>query len=308
MVAAAARTGRGLASELDPGGPVGLAAGYDRDGSYLDAAARLGFGFVELGTVTPAPVPDHNPGAAVLVQRLARRASRSSTRRIAVGVNLGIQPGSPPQAAWRDYVHGMRALWADADFFVLNFTAETARALRAPCHRDLLRTLLARVRRAQESLAAASGRHVPVLVKWPVRPVWLDAARVAGEVRALHYAGMVAAFDAGPAVAMAWEAWVPRACSALARALGARAALVAVGGIDSMERALALRATGADLVEVYRGFVTRGPSLVHAIVRAWGAAVGDAEPSLARRRGRLAARTAQLRFAAGQRGDRLGGS
>jgi dihydroorotate dehydrogenase len=250
---------------LDPGGPVGLAAGFDRDGSRLDAAARCGFAFVELGTVTPAPVPGHNPGAAALAGRLARR----EPGRVVVGVNLGMQPGSPPHAAWRDYAQTMRALWGGADFLVLNFTADAARALRGPCHRHLLCALLVRVRRVQESLARSSGRSVPVLVKWPVGPRWLDAVRIASQVRVLGYAGMVAAFETEPAAVRAWEAWVPRACAALARVLRAPATLVAVGGVDSAARALALRAAGAGLVEVYRGFVVQGASLVHGIARAW---------------------------------------
>jgi dihydroorotate dehydrogenase len=251
---------------LELSGPVGLAAGFDRDGTRIEQAAQCGFAFVELGTITPGPVPGGNPGAAALSARLAR--PRSAGRRPIVGVNLGLQPGSPPAEAWRDYLYGMQASWVCADYLVLNFTSDAARDLREPARRHILLALLERAAQAQQRLTQASGRRRPLLVKWPVDPALDDSRDIAQRLPALGYAGMVAAFACETPGDRHWEGWVPHACAAAAHAL-APATLVAVGGIDSAERAAALRAAGAQAVQLYRAFVTQGAAIVHAIRRAW---------------------------------------
>jgi dihydroorotate dehydrogenase len=254
---------------LDFPGPVGLAAGFDRDASRIDEILEWGFGFVELGTVTPQPVPDHNPGAAVLAANLARNQMRSRAigTRPVIGVSLGMQPGSSPEDASSDYVRGMRALWSRADYLVLNFTSTAAQRLHAKDRRGTLLALLAHAQEERQRLAVDTGRGVPLLIKWPVGPSCNEAVRLARRIRALRYDGMVAAFDAEIAGALTWEAWVPRACRSIAEALGPEITLVAVGGVDCARRAVEVRRAGATLVQVYRGFVRLGPALVHAVAR-----------------------------------------
>jgi len=249
--------------------PVGLAAGFDRDGRHLARAGAWGFGFVELGTVTPEPVAEHNPGVAQLVQRLRARARGADP--IVVGVNLGAGPAVAPDEAWRAYAQGLRTAWSCADFIVLNFSSEAARPLRQMRQRACLLDLLARFQRSCAELHAAHGRRLPVLVKWPVEVAQLtEAVGVSAHCAALGYAGMVAAFTA-EASSPSWESWVPAACRALTGGERARP-VIAVGGVDRVERALALQEAGAALVETYRGFVSGGPALVAAMARAWRAA------------------------------------
>jgi dihydroorotate dehydrogenase len=252
-------------------GPVGLAAGFDRDASRIDEVIGWGFGFVELGTVTPQAIPDHNPGAAALATTLARGTvlERPIGERPAIGVNLGMQPGSAVEHAWLDTLRGMRALWSSADYLALNLTSTSAQGLRARERRCTLLALLAHAKEEQQRLAAASGRHVPLLIKWPVGPASDDAVSIGQRIRAFGYDGMIAAFESRSPVDPAWEDWAPRACRRLAQTLGPGMTLIAVGGIDRVCRAIDLRDAGARLVQIYRGFETLGPPLVQAVAGAW---------------------------------------
>lgn len=249
---------------------VGLAAGFDRYGRSIDAVLGWGFGFVELGTVTPRPVPEHNPGATALAESLIRGRARERAigARPVIGVNLGIQPGSLPEDACGDFVHGMCAAWSSADYLVLNLTSKAATPLRLKQHRDMLQRLLARALDESRRLAAASGCEVPLLVKWPVGPDDEPALQLAQRLRALGYDGIVAAFDSDNVPRACWSAYAPRAARAIAEIIGPEMGLIAVGGIDCVQRAVALRDAGAALVQVYRGFVTSGPALVHSIAMA----------------------------------------
>jgi dihydroorotate dehydrogenase len=250
---------------------AGLAAGFDRDAGKLGAVRAWGFGFVELGTVTPQAVPGHNPGVAALAETLAQSAvlARPIGERPVVGVNLGVQPGVAVEDAWLDYLRGMRAVWSSADYVALNFTSASAQALRDTERRHTLLALLAHAKEEQQRLAAAHGRHLPLLIKWPVRPASEDAERIAQRIHTFGYDGMVAAFDGECPLDPYWEQWVPSACQRIAQVLGPRMALVAVGGIDRVRRSLDLRDAGASLVQIHRGFETLGPSLVQAVAGAW---------------------------------------
>jgi dihydroorotate dehydrogenase len=260
---------------------VGLAAGFDRDGSRLDGIVEWGVGFAELGTVTPAPVTGHNPGARALAEILQRRAARGGSAGAApvIGVSLGVQPGSSSRRAGRDYAHGMEAVWTSAHYLVLNFTSRAAQRVREDLHRDVLLAILAQARAAAAHLAASTGHDPPVLVKWRVGPALHDAVSLAQSLRPLGYAGMVAAFDADMGDGAAWEDWVPRGCGVLINELGPTMPLIAVGGIATVERALALQRAGAALLQLYRPFAQQGPALVRAITAAWNAeraCAGDA--------------------------------
>jgi hypothetical protein len=106
-------------------------------------------------------------------------------------------------------------------------------------------------------------------VKWPILQTEDSGLEMMGRIRAFGYDGVVAAFDAGPqAQTSAWEDWVPQTCGRLANAIGPGLALMAVGGVTSAPRALALWRAGAQLVQMYRGFVDAGPELVREVGRA----------------------------------------
>jgi dihydroorotate dehydrogenase len=233
---------------LDFPGPIGLAAGFDRDGRHAGEVLAWGFGCVELGTVTPRPQAEHNPGAPALAARLTGSGILALPigARAVLGVSLGRQPGSPVHDAAREYLAGMRALWDCADYLVLNFTAPAAGPLHAPAQQHALSALLAEAREAQERLAASVRRRVPLLVKWPIRLPDERALAHLARVRDLGYDGVVAAFDSHlERGVVSWEQQVPAACRMLAALLGPRLTLIAVGGIDKAARARALIQAGA---------------------------------------------------------------
>lgn len=223
---------------------VGLAAGYDRDGSRLDEAPAWGFGFVELGTVTPAPVAGHNAGAVALAQRLRGRERGT----MLVGVNIGAQPGRAPAEAWRDYLQVMRCVSAHADYLALNLTGETASALLASGHRADLRRLLHAVHMAR------TAHTPPILLKLPLLAALRADAEIVGEAATLGFDGIIAVRgdDLGS-----------QQFITLAAALPASMTLIAVGGIA--DPAAARRCASADLIQIHRAFASAGPGLVRAL-------------------------------------------
>jgi dihydroorotate dehydrogenase len=230
---------------------VGLAAGYDRDGSLLGRFRACGFGFIELGTVTPLPVPEHNPG----VQALARTIRASglldtpSAHRGVIGINLGMQPGAHPREAWRDYVAGLKAAWGSADYFALNLTSPSTRLANGELQ---LGRMLSRVRDAHEALASASRRYAPLLIKLAVAADRPQSLRTAALARQLDYDGLIvlAEDDAGTAVST---------LECLTDMFADDLALIAVGGIRTAADARARYAAGASLVQIHRA-VTEGGS------------------------------------------------
>lgn len=255
-------------SDLSMVAPVGLAAGFDRDGKFLRQAADWGFGFLEIGTVTPTPQPGHNSGVSHVAEVL--HAHTAPTRRLPIGVNVGTSANSPPERAWRDYARAVTALWSCADYVVLNFSSQSASVLRNPDRRGDLIDLLERVQRCCTCLRASSGRRTPVLIKWPVHARNVpDAMDIAADAGALGYDGLLAAFDDNGSSG-SWECWVPDAC----RDIVARCAtlpVIGVGGVDRAARALSLKRAGAALVQMHRGFVEGGPARVAEVARAWSA-------------------------------------
>ncbi len=140
--------------------------------------------------------------------------------------------------------------------------------LRLEGPRAVLQRLLARARDESRALAATAGYDVPLLVKWQVVPGDARAVRLAQQLRVLGYDGMVAAFDSGNLSRACWMADAPRAIGHLVDTIGPQLALIGVGGIDCVERAVALRHAGVRLVQIYRRFVTSGSGLVRAIATA----------------------------------------
>ena len=235
--------------------PVGLAAGYDRSGALLPQIAAHGFGFVELGTVTPCPVADHNPGVAVLTANLERWRVRAGSTRCLVGVNLGRQPDAPLEQAAQDFEQGMRAVWRCADYLAINLSGAASRALLEAGREPLALDVLRRVRGQQERLTAASGRRVPVVVKVPVVPSAGALPSAVRYCREIGFDGLIAALEDAPL------GDAERVLNRVAEMLG-RMTLIAVGGVRTREQARAYLAAGAHLVQVYRLYAEAGPLAV----------------------------------------------
>ena len=279
---------------LDFPNPVGLAAGFDKDARAPDALLALGFGFVEIGSVTPRPQPGNprprlfrltqdraivnrmgfnNEGAEAARRRLAARAGRTGL----VGVNIGANKDSTDRAA--DYVAGVKTFAPYAAFFTVNISSPNTPGLRDLQGRVALDDLVARVIAARDEAAATSGRR-PVLLK--IAPD-LDLAGlddVVAVARARRLDGLIvsnttlarppslrdaAAKEAG---GLSGAPLFRRSTWMLAEAFGRMEGampLIGVGGIASGADALAKLRAGATLVELYSALVFEGPGLIRAI-------------------------------------------
>jgi len=279
--------------------PVGLAAGFDKNAEAPEALLRLGFGFVELGTVTPRPqagnprprlfrLPAHralinrlgfnNKGVDYLVRRV-----RETPCRAVLGINIGKNFDTPVERAADDYEAGLRAVYPHAGYVTVNISSPNTPNLRTLQDRDALAGLLARLRAAREDLAQQHGRRVPLLVKLApdldAGPLG-DIAATAREhgvdgliatnttIQRPDLEGEVLRGEAGGLSGAPLRPLALAALRALRRAIGAGYPLVGVGGILGGADAAERRAAGADLVQVYTGFIYRGPAVIAECSRA----------------------------------------
>jgi dihydroorotate dehydrogenase len=280
---------------------VGLAAGFDKNAEAIDGIGRLGFGFVEVGTVTPRPQRGQPPprlhrlpAAGALINRLgfpndgvkavAARLRKRRYRGI-VGVNIGKNPDTPNAEAERDYVRCLEAVHDVCDYVVVNISSPNTPALRDLHARAQLEPLLRALLAKRDALRRGSARGLPILLK--LSPDLDDGAlaEVAATVRAAGLDGVVATNTTvqrpGSSAAAAIHGGLSgaplrslslRVVATLRAHLGASLPIIGVGGVDSPAAALAMRAAGADLVQLYTGLVFRGPAVVAACVAALSAA------------------------------------
>ena len=299
-----------LGAPLPPGRPVqcmglrfpnavGLAAGLDKDGVAIDAFGALGFGFLEIGTLTPLAQPGNdlprlfrlipaegiinrmgfnNEGIAAAVPRARARRYRG-----VLGINIGKNKVTPNERALDDYLACLRAAHPVADYIAVNFSSPNTPGLRelqsARALEDLLTPLLAESR----ALAVATGKRVPVAVK--IAPDLDDdqLAAMAGVFRKVKVDAVIAtnttiARDAVAGQPHAQETGglsglpVREASTAIIRKLsgllGGKIPIIGVGGIHSADDAREKIAAGATLVQVYTGFIYHGPALVRRCVEA----------------------------------------
>ena len=282
---------------LDFPGPLGLAAGFDKDGHGVTGLAALGFGFVEVGTVTARPQPGNpkprmfrfpaeralvnrmgfnNAGAAALAARL--RALRGA--RPVVGVNIGKTKVVPEDSAIADYVTSARLVADVADYVVVNVSSPNTPGLRDLQAADKLRPLLLAVRAALDE--ASPRRRVPLLVKIAPDLADADIDAVADLALDLGLDGIIATnttisrdglrdsaavADAGPG-GMSGAPLRGRALEVLRRLharTGDRLVLIAAGGISSADDARERLAAGATLLQAYTAFIYEGPLWPHRV-------------------------------------------
>ena len=277
---------------------VGLAAGLDKNGECLEAWSRLGFGFVEIGTVTPRPqpgnprprmfrLPEHqalinrlgfnNKGVDHLVERV-----RESAYRGVLGINIGKNADTPIERAADDYVACLRKVHAHASYVTVNISSPNTRNLRDLQDEARLDQLLGTLAAERESLAQREGRRAPMLVKIApdIGEPQLDA--IAAAARRHGVDGLIAtnttitrpgleghslANEAGGLSGVPLRPLADATLSSLRARVGEDFVLVGVGGIVEPEHAKAKRQAGADLVQVYSGFIYEGPTLVHGCAR-----------------------------------------
>ncbi len=259
--------------------PLGLAAGFDKDGSLLAEMPALGFGFVEIGTVTPRPEPGHNPGVDALVANVARYRERGRSEMV-VGISVGPNLATPGDRAVEDYLAGLRRVWRHADFVTVNLSAPAARHLADPGGARLLDGLLARCQEAQGGFADRTGRRVPLAVKVGLDPSRPETPGIVRAVARRRLDALIAAIgpgDRGAEPGPEADALVRRHAADSVRRLVAfldgAMPVISVGGIVSPEDAWARLEAGAALVQLYRGLLEGGPGLIRRITEFLAGAV-----------------------------------
>jgi len=279
-------------------GPLGLAAGFDKDARGTGGLGALGFGFVEVGTVTALAQPGNprprlfrlaadralinrmgfnNDGAAAAAARLRRsaRGTRGALGRPVVGVNIGKTRGVPETEAAADYAASARAVADVADYVVVNVSSPNTPGLRDLQAADRLRPVLVAVRAALD--AEVSGRRVPLLVKIAPDLAGDDIDAVADLAVELGLDGIiatnttvsrdglastaaeVAAAGAGGLSGPPLRAAALGVLRRLRERAGDRLVLIAAGGIETPDDAWDRLAAGATLVQAYTGFIYGGP-------------------------------------------------
>lgn len=282
--------------------PLGMAAGYDKNGEVPDALLGLGFGFAEIGTITPLPQPGNprprifrltaddavinrlgfnNEGHERCLERLKARAGRPSGRsRGIVGVNIGANKDSADR--FSDYEIGVRRFAGLADYLTVNISSPNTPGLRTMQARESLAELLSRVTVARSDMAKIGGRTVPIFLK--IAPDLTDAelSDIASEVTEKAIDGVIVSNTTLSRAGLRRQAHIGEAgglsgrplfepstivLAKMRRLLGTNAAIIGVGGIDSAETALEKIRAGADLVQLYTGMIYAGPTLPGRIVR-----------------------------------------
>jgi len=279
--------------------PVGVAPGLDKNGDYFEALGDLGFGFVEIGTVTPRPQPG-NPKPRVFrlttaqaminrlgfnnkgVDHLVRRVKNHSYKGV-LGINIGKNFDTPIENAADDYLFCMDKVYPYADYITVNISSPNTKNLRDLQSEDALDGLLGRISERRSLLTDQYGRRVPLAVK--VAPDLEDAALpvVAGVV-ARHgmdaviatnttlsrdgVIGLKHADETGGLSGAPLKARADRVLAAFRSLLPEEIALIGVGGITTGQDAVDKLDLGADLVQFYTGMVYRGPELVSECLQA----------------------------------------
>ena len=279
---------------------IGLAAGLDKNARCIDGLAAMGFGFLEVGTVTPK-AQDGNPRprmfrlpeANALINRLGfnndgleafvANVQRSAVRKqsgsvpLILGLNIGKNAATPIQDAIEDYLLCLNGVYEHADYVAVNISSPNTKDLRALQSDAALDALLAAIAKRRETLAARHGKRVPIFIK--VAPD-LDDEQVdamAATIQRHHMDGVVAtnttvdravvkgmrhAQEAGGLSGSPLLQASNRLIARLRSALGKNFPIIGVGGVMSAADAVSKIRAGADVVQIYTGLIYKGPSLV----------------------------------------------
>ena len=284
---------------LEFANPMGLAAGLDKNGAHVDALLALGFGYIEVGTVTPRaqagnPKPRmfRLPDVQAVINRLGfnnegvdalvRNVSRARHKGI-VGINIGKNADTPNERAADDYLYCLERVYALADYVTVNISSPNTAGLRELQHDEALRALVGTLREAQEKLAAQHGKRTPMLLK--IAPD-LDDVQIDALATTLLGAGVDGIIATNTTISrtaidghrfanetggLSGKPLFAKSTSVLSRLrarVGEKIPLIGVGGILSGGDAVAKAAAGATLLQFYTGMIYRGPALIGECVTA----------------------------------------
>jgi dihydroorotate dehydrogenase len=280
--------------------PVGLAAGLDKDAAHIDGLARLGFGFIEVGTVTPLPQPG-NPRPRLFrleeeqavinrfgfnnvgVDAFVANASRARWKGI-LGINIGKNAATPPDQAADDYAFCLEKVYGHASYVTVNISSPNTKGLRDLQQERQLEQLLARLASVRERLARVHGKRVPLALKVAPDLQASEIETIAASVLRHRIDGLIATNTstsregvarsphANEAGGLSGAPILGRSTAILASfrdRLAGKVALIGAGGIVSADDARTKIDAGASLVQLYTGLIYRGPALVRECVSAF---------------------------------------
>ena len=282
--------------------PIGLAAGLDKNGAYIDALGNLGFGFIEVGTVTPRAQPGNPkprmfrlPRANALINRLGfnnlgldaflANVQRSQWRKQGgiLGLNIGKNADTPIERAADDYLIGLEGVYPHADYVTVNISSPNTKNLRALQSGDELSALLGQLADKRRALEDQHQRRVPMAVK--IAPdLTQEQIDAIADILPRHgidgviatnttlsrdsVAGQAHADEAGGLSGAPVHELSLKVIRRLKEQLGDSLAIIGVGGVLSGQQAREKMAAGADAVQLYTGLIYRGPALVGECVHA----------------------------------------
>ena len=281
--------------------PVGLAAGLDKNAAVIDGMAALGFGFIEVGTVTPRPQPGNPKPRLFRVREAQGIVNRFGFNNLGVdnlienvkaakfkgvlGINIGKNFDTPMENAVDDYLICMRKVYAYASYITVNISSPNTKNLRALQEKEALSNLLATLKLEQTKLASQHGKYVPVTLK--IAPdleqeqvneiadllmqhkidgvIATNTTLARDMVQGMEHAEEVGGLSGAPVREKS-----TLVIQQLSQRLQGAVPIIGVGGILSGADAVEKIAAGADLVQVYSGLIYKGPTLVHDICKTLG--------------------------------------
>jgi dihydroorotate dehydrogenase len=277
--------------------PVGLAAGLDKNAEHLDALAALGFGFIEVGTVTPLPQPGNarprmfrlaqheaiinrlgfnNGGVEALVRNVKKAAYRG-----VLGINIGKNKDTPNERAVDDYLICLRRVYEHASYITVNISSPNTQGLRDLQEEATLRRFISTLRDAQEQLGSQQDARKPMLLKIAPDLVEAELDAIADVLLETGIDGVICSNttidhasvaddpqgdEAGGLSGKPLFARATAVLSGMKQRVGNRIGLIGVGGILDGSDAAEKMDAGASLVQVYSGLIYRGPQLVNECV------------------------------------------
>lgn len=277
--------------------PIGLAAGLDKNGECIDAFGQMGFGFIEVGTVTPRPQAGNDkprlfrlPEANAIINRmgfnnkgvdyLVENVKKAKYKGV-LGINIGKNKDTPNEQGKDDYIACLRKVYAHASYITVNISSPNTPGLRDLQFGEALDDLLQSVKNEQLDLQAQFDKYVPIFVK--IAPD-MDAVAVEQVADTLLRSKMDGAIATNTTLDKTTVAHLPHGAEVgglsgqpvrqkstqviaqLRQAVGKDFPIIGVGGIDSPEAAHEKLAAGANLLQVYTGFIYQGPHLIKTIV------------------------------------------
>ncbi len=277
--------------------PVGLAAGLDKDAVACSALHQLGFGWIELGTVTPLPQPGKPkprmfrlPEHCAMINRLGFNSSgldrfihniKKADPAIIKGINIGKNAATPISDAVNDYIQGLHQVHAYADYVAINISSPNTQNLRDLQHDGMLDTLLHSLNHTRQQLSDSSGKRIPLVLKISPDVTESEVDAIAALLRKHQIDGVCAtnttvsreqieshplASETGGLSGMPLQTLSTEIISSLYKNLQGEIPIIGVGGIHNAESAQEKLDAGASLVQLYTGFIYRGPKLISEIL------------------------------------------